>query len=342
LALVCAAGNVSAATITFSARTTDSEETKTLPGNPCDITQELTKVVITSSARGFGDYDVTNISNTSPSLTTVNQNLVELSLKVPGLPGGEVLIDESVGPLQTVVNLNPGQSAVVNPSFDETFSQPPPVKEFTTPVDLAWFDVATFDVNFKGDAEDSCVFSTGNSKCDVHTEVEGSVTVTYECTNLEPALQCDSKTLNPAVLNSGNGVVSAAFTIRNTGQVDFIGDVEITDTMDAKMALNLGTVAPIGNPVGGPPVYTWSGLSLAQAATLDVTYQATITGLAVGETVCNTVVASATGATSNQCAACVTRPGEPPPVPAIGPMGIVLLGGALSGLGLLFGFRRRG
>jgi hypothetical protein len=174
------------------------------------------------------------------------------------------------------------------------------------------------------------------------TPATGNIKITYTCEVLpEPSLVCDSKTLNPTVLNGPDGVVSAAFSITNNGNVNFNGNVGITDTMGAKMALNLGTVNPLGNPVGGPPVYTWSGLSLASGNSLNVTYQATITGLSEGETVCNTVVASANGTTSNQCQACVTRPGETPPVPAIGPAGIVLLGAGLSGLGLLFGFRRR-
>ena len=341
LAMVCA--DAAAETITFTARTTDSSETKSLPGNPCSINQELTQVVITSSARGFGDYRVENTSSTSFSETVVTQNLVELSIKVPGLPGGDTLINQSVGPLVSNVVLQVGEFLEVDPSFDSTFSQPPPAREFTDPTELAFFDVAAFDVDFKGDASDNCSFTTGNSVCTINTFVEGSATVTYSCTDLEPALRCDGKTLSPAVLAGPDGNVEAAFTIRNTGDVDFVNILQITDTMDAKMTLTPGTVVPIGNPAGGPSPapYTWSGLSLNKGESLNVTYSADITGLSEGETVCNTVVASANGTTSNACRACVSRRGEPPPVPAIGPMGVAVLGGALAWFGLLFGFRRR-
>ncbi len=337
VALVWGQAAATTETVVFSVRTTNTEETKELPGNPCTINQELTKVAISSQARGFGDYNVTNTSNTSPSETVVRQGLTELSIKVPGLPGGDALIDATAGPFQTNVTLSSGESEVVDPSFDDTFNQPPPVREFTDDTELAFFD-SDFDVVFKATANDGCDFTTGNSICTINTFVEGQATVEYTCTDLEPALQCDTKTLSPAVLSDADGVVSAAFTIRNTGDVDFLDSLEITDTMNPKMLLNAGTVTPLGDPAGGPPVYTWSNLSLAEGEVLDVTYQATITGLDVGETVCNDVVATADSTSSNVCSACVTRAQT---VPAIGPFGIVVLGGALAGLGMLFGFRRR-
>ena len=158
---------------------------------------------------------------------------------------------------------------------------PVPMLE-TSRADGQWIltqaDGAAFDY-FKTPGTIPVVFTAGGRvqtnvpaswQTENQTPATGNIKITYTCEVApDPLLVCDSKTLNPAVLNGPDGFVNAAFSISNPGNVDFNANVDITDTMDAKMELNLGTVVPIGDPVGGPPgSYTWSGLSLAQAARL--------------------------------------------------------------------------
>lgn len=335
-------------TVTFTSRTTDSTETKTLPGNPCDIDQELIRVDIQATAAGRSSYSVTNLSDTSPSSVTVSQELVELSVTVPILPGtSDALIDASNPAVVTAVTLDPNEIETVDPVY--TISRPPPsnTRTYTSAADLAVFDVATFDVNFVGDAEDSCSFSTGNSNCLITTTVEGSATVTYYCEDLEPELVCRSKTMSPTQLSSPSGQIAASFVIENTGPVDINGNLSITDTMNPKMTYNFplsptSDPAGIGDPTDTPPAYQWTGLSLAQGQQIQFSYVADVAGLLEGESICNTVVASANGTTSNACRVCLNRPPEERDVPAIGPLGLMFLTMSLGGLGaLVMRFRRR-
>jgi hypothetical protein len=343
-ALIVLPVNVGANPITFGPFTTDVTDTGTLPGEPCTaLGQQLLSATITASAAAQGQYGLENISLTSTSTVTVTQELKQISVSVPGLPGGAAVLSSSNGPLvfgpvvltvfDGTIDFGGTSGVTVDPTFNQAFG--PVNRVFNAPADLAFFSVPTFNVNFLGDADDRCDFSSGNSVCNITTIVSGQASVAYTCQTV-PSLVCDDKSLSPdaSVLNTGTGTATASFRIRNDGSQAFVNNVNYIDQMNAKMVYQAGSGTigdPIG-PVGAPPTYTWPNQSLAVGAFVDVGYAVNVNGLAVGETICNTVVAEAPGiTTSNTCQACITRR-ETPTVPAISPLGLAFLTFSVAGI----------
>jgi hypothetical protein len=179
-ALIVLPLNVGANPITFGPYTTDVTDTGTLPGEPCTaLGQQLIGATITASAAAQGQYGLENISTTSGSIVTVTQLLKEISVSVPGLPGGATVLSSSNGPLvfgpialaqfDGTIDFGGTSGVTVDPTFNQAFG--PVNRVFNLPADLAFFSVPTFNVDFLGDADDNCAFSSGNSVCNITTDV---------------------------------------------------------------------------------------------------------------------------------------------------------------------------
>jgi uncharacterized repeat protein (TIGR01451 family) len=141
----------------------------------------------------------------------------------------------------------------------------------------------------------------------------------------EPSLLCVNKQFDKTAISDPNGTLTVTGSIRNNGNVP-ITDLKIKDVMQTKMTYAGGS--NIGVPVEGPVgTWTFSGHpGLAVGATLNYTFQVTVTGLNVNETVCDTVHATSAefGLDSfANCTACVTR--RTTVVPAMNTVGLVAL-----------------
>lgn len=161
----------------------------------------------------------------------------------------------------------------------------------------------------------------------------------------EPGLTCLSKTFDITDLPGPDGTVTATVQIQNTGELD-ITDLVATDVMDdsARMTIVPGS-STIGDPTEGPAgTWTFPAQSLAAGDTLTFSYQVQITGLNVGETLCNQVTASSEeyqlSSDGPGCQACVSRE-APPSVPAFTGLGLLAMVGLISASGLVLHRRRR-
>jgi len=162
----------------------------------------------------------------------------------------------------------------------------------------------------------------------------GHVKLTYTCGALVKSLSCDYKALAPSSLGGPDAIVKAEVKISNTGDVD-IADLVITDVMTngAKLSIVPGTSKinglAIADPVLTPPA-TWKfgtvvPLALAKKTSLVLTFDVKVTGLDVGEELCDQITASsaAQGISDDGpgCRKCVTRT---PTVPALTVAGVAI------------------
>jgi hypothetical protein len=202
----------------------------------------------------------------------------------------------------------------------------------------AFYGSGTYNYEFSALASEDAQ-SPGTWEGGVFTDAGATISVEAICeTPPPPELVCDFKTLSPTVLDGPDGIIGATLQFRAANNLSPLS-VSIVDSMGAKMTY-LDSANP---PPSSTSPLTWSHTFPADTGAdplFQASYQAQVTGLTPGESVCNVVTATG-GTLSDSCRVCVTRP-DTPSVPAIGVLGAATLGLGLSGLGLLIGFRRRG
>jgi hypothetical protein len=161
----------------------------------------------------------------------------------------------------------------------------------------------------------------------------------------QPGLNCVSESFDKTILTPPGGVVKATAAVQNTGDLD-MDDVVITKVMSnaAKMTIVPGT-STIGDPLEGPPgTWTFPIQALAGGATLNFSFDVSITGMLATDQLCDqiTVASEEFGISSDgpRCRACVTA--KVNGVPALGTIGYsVALAMLTMGGVMLYRQRRR-
>jgi hypothetical protein len=202
-----------------------------------------------------------------------------------------------------------------------------------------------FTAQFFGNASVD-TYQSGTSLDVVETEATGSVRVELTCRT--PRLTC-TKNLSGSV-NGGTGDLTATVNVTGSSLTP-LAQLIIDDQMDSPLSYRGGTsTAPIpGEPnVPSPPdgssSITWNDEAVDASGNINLTFSYGIraAGLPKETQACNDVtVRVGADNRSAQCEDCVIWV-EEEDVPAIGAVGTGALALGLSGLGLLFGFRRRG